>query len=326
LPFSGPLHSPCHPDVRAPVLVVLLAGVLFSTVFPAPAGAAVNPVPVLAVKLDSANQYARVTESAPGIVTFTGQASIDKLPMESCVVYLNSSTDTGWASQVSPLRTTFTNTTPQSFTCTVLVPPGTANSEYGNLFIRGRAVAEGMQSIAETRGIIAVEPFFRCKLTSTPPCQEIAPGEQAFFTICVTNTGNAIDSFELEIANLRDLSEKRWTVVLCAGTLPKVAPAEYKPFRVTAQSPRDETFWTSEPTIIVIKTTSQNAKDFQQVVSATCQLTVHVRGTYLPSLDPVVLLMVLAFAAAYLAVRPERMPGGRRRRDTPVTRPGRQTD
>jgi len=305
---------------------VLLACVFFSAVFPAPAGAAVNPVPVLSVKLDSASQSARVTESAPGIVTFSGRASIDKLPVERCVVTLAASTDTGWPSQISPLQTVFTSTRPHPFTCTVVVPPGTLNNQSGNLTIRGRAVAEGLQSTAEARGVIAVDPFFRCNLSSAPPCCEIAPGEQAFFTVRLTNTGNAIDSFELEISNLRDLNDKRWTVVLCAGTLPKVEPAEYKPFRVIAQSPRDETLWTSGPTVIVIKTTSQNAKDFQQVVTASVQLTVYVRGTYLPSLDPAVLLMVLAFAAAYLAVRTGPKPGGRRRRDPPVTRPGRQTD
>ena len=288
--------------LRVSLLVLAMSGLLVQLI-PFHSQAAVNPVPVLAIRLDAADQCARVTESAPGIVTFTGQASIDKLPVESCTVYLNSSTDTGWAALVSPTMTTFTSTSPQSFTCTVIVPPGTDNSEYGNLLIRGRAVAEGLQSTAETRGMIAVDPYFRCNLSTATPYIEIAPGEQAFITIRLTNTGNAIDSFELEISNLRDLAKKRWTIVFSAGTLPKVAPAEYKPFRMTAQSPRDKTLWTSEPTVIVIKTTSQNAKDFQQVVTATLQLTVMVRGSYLPNLDCGILALVLAVGAVYWTVR-----------------------
>jgi hypothetical protein len=281
---------------RSLTFVVLI---LISILIPASARAAVNPVPVLSVKFDSANQNARVTESAPGIVTFTGQLSIDKLPVDRCIVTLNSSTDIGWASQVSPTTTVFTSTTPQSFSCTVIVPAGTANSQYGNLVVSGLAVAGGYQSTAVTKGIIAVDPFFRCNLSSDSPYCEISPGDQAFFTLRLNNTGNAVDSFELEIVNLLDLCQKRWTVVFSAGTLPKVEPAEYKPFRVTAQSPREETLWTSEPTVIVVKTTSQNAKDFQLVVSTTFQLTVYVRGTYLPYLDASVLILVLALGAVY---------------------------
>jgi hypothetical protein len=290
-------------EYRRALVLSLIAGSLLTSIFPAPAHAAVNPVPVLAIRLDSANQNARVTESAPGIVTFTGQVSIDKLPVDRCIVTLHSSTDLGWVSQVSPTTTVFTNTTPQAFSCTVIVPQGTANSQYGNLVVSGLAVAGGLQSVANSTGIIAVDPFFRCNLSSDSPYCEISPGDQAFFTLRLNNTGNAVDSFELEIVNLRDLCQKRWTVVFSAGTLPKVEPAEYKPFRVTAQSPREETLWTSEPTVIVVKTTSQNAKDFQQVVSTTFQLTVYVRGTYLPYLDASVLILVLAVGAVYWTVR-----------------------
>jgi hypothetical protein len=268
---------------------------------PAATQAAVNPVPVLAVKLDSANQDARVTESAPGIVTFTGQMSIDKLPVERCVVTLTSSTDIGWVSQVSPTTAVFTSTTPQSFTCTVVVPQGTANSQYGNLVVNGRAVAGGLQSMAETKGIISVSPYFRLTLDSDVPYREISPGTQAFFTVKLTNAGNAVDSFELEISNLKDLAAKKWTVVLSANTIPKVQPGEYKPFRITAQSPRDWTIWKSEPSVIIIKATSQNAKDFQQVIALSFPIYAYEKGFYIPGFDP--LFVIAAFGIGLVALR-----------------------
>jgi hypothetical protein len=268
---------------------------------PAATQAAVNPVPVLAVKLDSANQDARVTESAPGIVTFTGQMSIDKLPVERCVVTLTSSTDIGWVSQVSPTTAVFTSTTPQSFTCTVVVPQGTANSQYGNLVVNGRAVAGGLQSMAETKGIISVSPYFRLTLDSDVPYREISPGTQAFFTVKLTNAGNAVDSFELEISNLKDLAAKKWTVVLSANTIPKVQPGEYKPFRITAQSPRDWTLWKSEPSVIIIKATSQNAKDFQQVIALSFPIYAYEKGFYIPGFDP--LFVIAAFGIGLVALR-----------------------
>ena len=279
---------------------LMLLGALLVLV-PTGTQAAVNPVPVLAVKLDSASQNARVTESAPGIVTFTGQMSIDKLPVERCVVTLASSTDIGWVTTISPSTAVFTGTTPQSFTCTVVVPQGTSNSQFGNLVINGRAVAGGLQSTAETKGIIAVDPYFRLTLDSDVPYREISPGSQAFFTVKLTNAGNAVDSFELEISNLKDLAAKKWTVVLSANTIPKVQPAEYKPFRITAQSPRDWTVWKSEPSVIIIKATSQNAKDFQQVIALSFPIYAYEKGFYIPGFDP--LFLFAAFGIGLVALR-----------------------
>jgi uncharacterized membrane protein len=216
-------------------------------------------------------------------------------------VTLTSTTDIGWVSQVSPTTAVFTSTTPQSFTCTVVVPQGTANAQYGKLTVNGRAVAGGLQSTAVTEGIIAVEPYFRLTLDSDVPYREISPGTQAFFTVKLTNAGNAVDSFELEISNLKDLAAKKWTVVLSANTIPKVQPGEYKPFRITAQSPRDWTIWKSEPSVIILKATSQNAKDFQQVISLSFPIYAYEKGFYIPGFDP--LFLIAAFGIGLVAIR-----------------------
>jgi len=266
--------------------------------------AAVNPVPVLALKLDAAQQDARVTESTQGVVQFTGQMSIDKLPVERCVVTLTSTTDIGWVSQISPSTAVFTSLTPQSFTCTVVVPQGTGNNNQGKLVINGRAVAGGLQSQATTEAIITVLPYFRLTLDSDVPYREISPGSQAFFTVKLTNAGNAVDSFELEINNLKDLAAKKWTVVLSANTLPKIVPGEYKPFRITAQSPRDWTVWKSEPTVFIIKATSQNAKDFQQVITLTFPIYAYEKGFYIPGFDP--LFLIAAFGVGLVVLRRKR--------------------
>jgi len=279
--------------------MIMLGAVL--ALVPMNSQAAANPVPVLALRLDAASQSARVTESSPGIVTFTGQATIDKLPVERCVVTLTSSTDIGWVTQISPSTAVFTSTTPQAFSCTVVVPQGTPNSLFGNLVINGRAVAGGLQNTAETKGIINVEPYFRLTLDSDVPYREISPGSQAFFTVKLTNAGNAVDSFELEISNLKNLADKKWTVVLSANTIPKVVPGEYKPFRITAQSPRDWTIWKSEPTVIIIKATSQNAKDFQQVIALSFPIYSYEKGFYIPGFDAVFLIAALGVGLVVIA-------------------------
>jgi hypothetical protein len=282
----------------------MITWMLLPLFIPSPASAAANPVPVLSIRLDAASQNAHATESAPGVVQFTGQVAIDKLPAERCVVTLTASTDIGWPAQVSPLLTVFTNTTPQPFTCSVIIPAGTANSQFGNLIINGRAVAGGLQSLAETKAIIAVDPYFRLTLDSDVPYREISPGTQAFFTIKLTNAGNAVDSFELEISNLKELTAKHWTVVLSANTISKVMPGEYKPFRITAQSPRDWTIWKSEPSVVIMKATSQNAKDFQQVIALSFPVYAYEKGFYIPGFDP--LFLVAAFGIGLVVLRRNR--------------------
>jgi len=267
------------------------------------AGAATNPAPVMTLWLDSPIQAAHVTESAPGIVTITGQMSIDKLPVERCGVSLRSSMDVGWPHQLSPTTAVFTSTTPQSFTCTVVVPQGTPQDLTGNLLIAAHIVVAGQFCTAEARGIISIDPYFRVELYSKQPFIEILPGEQAYFTYEARNTGNAVDSFEREILNLKELSDRHWTGGLTSGTLPKVKPGESKPDRVTVASPRHEQFKGDYYIDIVVKVTSQNAKDYKQVVSQNYTITIHVRSNWLPALSPYLVIIALSVVVAYLAVR-----------------------
>ncbi len=280
------------------LIVLAVPGGLLATVM-APAQAAVPCIPTFYMKMDAAEQCARTAGGAATTVTFSGRMGIDKLSVERCVVTLTASTDTGWAAGVTPTVAVFTSTTPQSFNCTVVVPAGTLQNQTASLSVKCHAQAGGLEYNAETKGLIRVEPFFRPSLSSSAPFKQIYPGGQACFTLRVNNTGNAIDSFELEILNLRDLAGKQWTVVLSVGTLPNVAPGGSKPFCLIAQSSRDRAIWKSEPTVVLVKATSQCAEDLEQVVSTTFQLTVYVRGTWLPNLSTGALSLVLSLAAAY---------------------------
>jgi hypothetical protein len=118
-----------------------------------PADAAINPVPVLTLRLEPAMVTVNTNSSSPTIVQFNGTCTVDKLPIERATVTLTSSTDVGWVSQVSPTTMVFTSTTPQAFICTVVIPQGTPNMT-GTLKVDGRAVAAGLQSTAETTALI----------------------------------------------------------------------------------------------------------------------------------------------------------------------------
>jgi len=119
------------------------------------AGAVPNPVPVLAIRLDQTSQSASVNNSSPGILVFTGNCTVDKLPISRCVVTLTASTDIEALASPSPATMVFTSTTPQAFTCSVVITQGSPNST-GTLTITGTAVANGIQSTAETKALIFV--------------------------------------------------------------------------------------------------------------------------------------------------------------------------
>jgi hypothetical protein len=253
------------------------------------------------VKLDSAEQYARLPGGAAATVTFTGQIAIDALPVERSVVTLIAASDNGWMTRVSPVAMVFTNTIPQNFTCIVTVPAGTLWNQTCNLVIRGHAKTGDWESFAETHGVVRVEPYFRIVLQTPKPITTINQGKQAFFTVLVGNLGNSIDSFEVEIANLDELRSTGWAAVISGGTLPKVEPGEYKPIRLTAQSPRDD--WSIDNKVVDIefKVTSQNAKDYQEVVNQTITLTVQARSVWLANLSPYLVLVAIIIVVVCIA-------------------------
>jgi hypothetical protein len=149
-----------------------------------PADAAINPVPVMALKIEPAMATVYTNSSSPSIVSFNGTCTVDKLPIERATVSLASSTDVGWVTQISPTTMVFTSTTPQSFTCTVVIPQGTPNMT-GTLKVDGRVVAAGLQSTAETKALITnigPPPF-------VPPANETA-NSTAAAAVTLNQTGN----------------------------------------------------------------------------------------------------------------------------------------
>jgi hypothetical protein len=128
------------------IVVVLLASVCQAS----------GPVvPVLTLTIAPSTQEVNSTATDPVIVSFNGTASVDKLPVERCVVTLTSAVDVGWQASITPTQMVFTSSTPQQFTATVTVPQGTA-SIVGTLMVNGRAVAAGLQSTTQVKAIINV--------------------------------------------------------------------------------------------------------------------------------------------------------------------------
>lgn len=287
------------------LVVLALSGGLLAAVFPAPARAAVPCIPTFYLSMDAGEQNARTAGGAATTVMFSGKMGIDKMPYERCVVTLAASTDTGWATRVTPTVAVFTNTTPKSFNCTVAVPAGTLH-QTANLVIKGHANAGGWKYNSETKGIVWVLPYFRLWLSTDRPFSSIVQGGQSAFTITACNGGNRIDSFEMEIVNLGELEDNGWAVNLSADTLPNLQPGENRSVRLTAVSPWDDRSIADKLVTILINASSRNAQNRTPALSQSFPFTIQVRSVWLPSLSPYLVIMSLSMVAAYLATAPGR--------------------
>lgn len=274
-------------------LIVMSGLVMF---IPMNATAGPNPIPALTVSLEPSSQTAVVSESAQGSVQFTGTIRIDKLPVERIVVTLTASVDTGWAAQCTPSSMVFTSTQPQSFSATVVVPPACDSTIIGTLKVDAIATGGGFRVPATAQAIVTVKPYFRLMLESDNPYREIWPGSQTMFTFKLWNMGNAIDSYDIEITNLKDLADRGWTVTLSSTSVSKIPQNQYKNVKISAQSPRFWTLYKSEPTVIMIKAKSQNAEAENLVVQQSFALYVYEKGWYIPGFDPMLLIIGLVVA------------------------------
>lgn len=279
---------------------IMILGVMLITV-PEKTSASPNPVPALTVKLDPPQQEATVSESVKGSAQFTGSVKVDKLPVERIVVGITSSVDAGWQSSCSPSSIVITDTNEHTFGVTVVVPENQPAGVVGGLKVEAQGRGGGFVVTQQSTVIITVKPYYRLMIESDVPYREISPGSQAFFSFKVWNVGNAVDSFELEIVNLKDLVNDHWTVTLSTTQVAKVPLGEYRTVRITAQSPRDWTIWKSKPSVVNVKATSLNAKETQSIITGNFPMYAYEKGFYIPGFDPMFLLVALGICAVFVA-------------------------
>ena len=258
--------------------------------------------PSLIVALDKAVVQADITETAPGIADLTGNLTAADLFGQTLNISLTARTDLGWNTTVSPGTIFADKDGRRPFSARVIVPQGALATQSSVLTISAKASALDVDLSISMQAIVLASPYHRLTLDTNTPSRNIAPGDQAFFSVKLTNAGNAVDSFELEITNLKDLASKKWLVVLSANTLSRISPGDHKPFTVSAQSPRDWTLSKSEPQKIIIKATSLGAKDYQQVVSLTFPIYAYEKGSYpgwynYYTIDLSIVLLVVAVVA-----------------------------
>jgi len=264
------------------LLATLIIALSTVQVLSNPVEAGINPMPAMTITLDPSSQEAVVSEGASGTVQFTGSLKIDKLPVERGVTSLTCSVDVGWVASCSPSALVNTDTAAHSFSVSVVVPQATPSNVIGTLRVEGRLIGGGFVCIGSAHVLITVKPYYRVRIESSVPVINIPTGFGAFFSFTVRNEGNAIDSFEIEFSNLRELVDKHWTIGMQVA---KINPGEYKTCRFTAQSPREWSIFKRETVMIEVKAASLNAKEEQNAITGCFTFIVLEEGGYSGPID-----------------------------------------
>jgi hypothetical protein len=305
--------------MRPAFILAVLAALALS---PAAAGAPPDTAPAifsLSVHLDEPDQMARVTDSSPGIVQFTGQVVVDKLPVQRVVVTLESDVDTGWVSQTSPSTMVFTSTTPQSFTTTVVVPEKTLSTLIGKLLIRARSSGTGADSEATANGTITVEQYYMLTVSSDAPFFETdKTGTSTTYRVFVTNKGNGPDTFRVVIGNLAQFRSDGWTARLDREVTPVVQPGLYAEVAVIVESPDKGPVFEGRQKMINLGISSEGARAHNQTITQSFPLYYGLKGID-PVFDVTVPIIIVAVAVASVAVVVWRWQRRRARRGPAAT-------
>jgi len=152
--------------MRTAMVCLMLLFTCLQVAGAAPGPAADPIVPVLTLTIQPPILKVQSAPNSTAVAQFNGTATVDKMVGMRCVVTLASSTDIGWVSEISPSTMVFTSESPQSYTVAVSVPPATPTSQ-GTLVINGRAVCNGLQSMATAQAKIDVTGPIIINLTAT---------------------------------------------------------------------------------------------------------------------------------------------------------------
>ena len=302
--LNGPVprDHPVHGLTAAVLVIILMAGMLAGPHLAIPsiteeADASANPIPIVSIQLTPSQMQAHITDSQIGAVSFAGTVTVDKIPaIERLIVTLTAGVDTGWPWVISPMTMPFVNPGSRQFQVTVIVPPSTSSLIIGTVMVTGSAKVTGMAPIISTaNGVVTVAQFFKLRLETESPLREVAPGDVTYNLVNVFNDGNSIDTIEVEIENIKELVDADWTVLL-GSTDVSVKADEYVPVKVTIQTSQEWRLWAKEIYPIILKATSMEAKERNEMYIKSYPVFVYMKGFHIPGFDPFMAIIALVIA------------------------------
>jgi hypothetical protein len=298
------------------VVIMLAALILASLVLSVRDRAAAADTPSLGLDVhfdEPTIRQSTVTDKQNGSVNFTGVVRVDWF---CCRVFVNlaATVDIGWECVITPNLMVLPDTIDHPFSVTVTVPEATRADTVGNVKVMATADDDGLSATDEANATVTVAPYYLLTIVSDDPYREILPQESTSFTMKIQNHGNAIDSYELRIANARELEDAGWSVKLSNSTINGVPPEGEMKVSVTVRSLQGLNWiiWISRTTPIILRADSLGATNNNMTLTQTLPVHVHVEGYNNPLLELLTTISVLtAVGVTIIAIARWRQKKGR---------------
>ena len=148
--------------------------------------------------------------------------------------------------------------------------------------------------------IVVIEQFSRLQVEAEEPFSQMRPYVDHTYVFKVDNQGNALDKFKVEVteSSMAKLDEAGFQVQLPLVSTEIMAGDPPEKVRVLVRTPKNQG-WTDQYYSLEFQATSDfSCKDEGKCNSESQQITIYVRGIYLPGFEIVPTLSMFALAAA----------------------------
>ena len=152
------------------------------------------------------------------------------------------------------------------------------------------------EGVSETNGgfLVQTQPYGKVILESDKPFQKVKPGSEYPFEVKVVNSGNAVDTFGIEILNKEELVDDGFSISLSATTTRDTDPQSYDMVTVQLQTPRDFGWKNTYYTLDIEATSEVSAK------TDAYSITIWVYGFGVSGFEPLYSIVALAIVGSLL--------------------------
>ena len=147
---------------------------------------------------------------------------------------------------------------------------------------------------ASTAFFIMTEPYGNVILQSDQPFQRLGPGKEYPFKLKVMNSGNAVDTFTVDVTNKDELRDKGFTISLSSTSTRDTEPHAYDSIMIQVRTPR-EFGWKNEYFNLEMKATSE-----VEGRSSDYSIIIWVYGFGVTGFEPIYSIIALGVVGALI--------------------------
>lgn len=145
---------------------------------------------------------------------------------------------------------------------------------------------------------VIITQYARAVMTVSEPFQKVKPGKEYPINLRIINNGNDRDSFEILCTTKEELEDEGFSIVIVPAVTTDVDSQKYTEVKVVVQTPKN--LWENDYHSLEFEAISKLQGSNEKVPMS---MTLWVWGMYVPSFDPVFVLITAAVVAAGLGKR-----------------------